>query len=132
MFMINHNLNYQVFSKRSPNPMPTPAPGWWDNLTGVVGAGISHAASGIGKGVSHATRVVDAVTSAIAQIPDELSGVLVPDYIKAPKTNSIVSIVANSDGCAAYSGGKATNFVMLDFVNIGEGIKAVSRLNGLS
>jgi hypothetical protein len=76
MFMINHNLNHQIFFRNSV--------------------------------------------------------VLMPDYGDASTTNSIASIIANSNGCAPYSGGKATNFVLLDFVDIGEGMNAVDVLNGLA
>jgi hypothetical protein len=55
-----------------------------------------------------------------------------PDYIYASTTNSISSITAHSNGCAPYSGGKATSFVLLDFVNIGDGMAAVNILNGLA
>ncbi|KAF8919532.1 PLC-like phosphodiesterase [Mucidula mucida] len=52
----------------------------------------------------------------------ELFGsILIPDYGSARETNSMPSILANSNGCASLAGGVAANFVMLDFVNIGEG-----------
>jgi len=41
-------------------------------------------------------------------------------------------IVANSNGCAPLSGNRAPNFVLLDFVNIGQGLQAVNQLNGFA
>jgi len=58
--------------------------------------------------------------------------VLIPDIFHINTTNGVPSIVANSDGCAAFSGGKATSFDMLDYVDRGEGMKAVDLLNGFS
>jgi hypothetical protein len=143
MFMINHNLDVQVFPsslKRSPLPEPTPAPGWFGDLTSVVGNGIGQATSVVGAGVGQLTTAIgngassaaQAVTSIISSASSQLSSILVPDYIDASTTNSVASIIANSNGCAPYSGGKATSFVLLDFVDIGEGMKAVDILNGLA
>ncbi|EEB89085.1 hypothetical protein MPER_12864 [Moniliophthora perniciosa FA553] len=56
-------------------------------------------------------------------------GVLVADRANAAKTNSIM---ANAGGCAPLAAGKAPNFVMLDWVNVGEGMKAVNMLNGFA
>jgi hypothetical protein len=58
--------------------------------------------------------------------------VLVPDYVGAHTTNGVPSILANSNGCAAFSGGKATSFVMIDFVDVGKGVEAVDILNGFA
>jgi hypothetical protein len=62
----------------------------------------------------------------------EIFGNLVPDYIQAPTTNSVASILANSNGCSPYSGGKAPNFVLLDFIDVGQGMQAVDILNGFA
>ncbi|KAK7030841.1 hypothetical protein VNI00_013949 [Paramarasmius palmivorus] len=59
-------------------------------------------------------------------------GVLVADRANAARTNSVQSIMANVGGCAPLAGGKAPNFVMLDWVNVGEGMKAVNMLNGFA
>ncbi|KAF6751921.1 PLC-like phosphodiesterase [Ephemerocybe angulata] len=58
------------------------------------------------------------------------SEVLVSDYAHAPRTNGQTSILAHANGCAPLSQGRAPNFVLLDFVNVGEGKKTVDRLNG--
>lgn len=110
MFMINHNLDVKLI------PLRPREPGWWDDLTSKVGGAIS-----IAK---------DTVSSAISQGQDTISSILVPDFIHTPGTNAVPSVLADSNGCAPFSGGKATNFVMLDFVDIGEGMKAVDVLNG--
>ena len=44
---------------------------------------------------------------------------------------NISRILANAAGCEPLSAGRAPNFVLLDFVNIGEGKQAVDMLNGL-
>lgn len=62
----------------------------------------------------------------------DIFGILLSDPEQASTTNGINSILANANGCAPLAGGVAPNFVMLDFVNIGEGAAAVNLLNGLS
>ncbi|PPQ64035.1 hypothetical protein CVT24_008848 [Panaeolus cyanescens] len=59
-------------------------------------------------------------------------GVLVSDFVNAPKTNSVDSILAHANGCAPLSQGRAPNFVLLDYIDIGQGKKTVDMLNGLS
>lgn len=73
--------------------------------------------------------------------------VLIPDYADIDTTNSvdscvshphspytlltrISSILADNNGCKGLAGNVNANFVMLDFVNKGEGLKAVDQLNG--
>ena len=152
MFMINHNLNAKVFPSlraRSPLPAPTAAPGLFDGIAGAihnagnvinsgisqVGGAIQNGASQVGSAIqSGASQVGGAIHSAINSGVNDgkntLDSVLVPDYLKTQTTNSIRSILADSNGCSSFSGGKATSFVMLDFVEVGEGLKAVDRLNG--
>ncbi|KAI0259107.1 PLC-like phosphodiesterase [Gloeopeniophorella convolvens] len=60
------------------------------------------------------------------------TGIIVSDPGDAPTTNSVSSIVANANGCVPLGGGRNPNFVLLDFVNIGQGVQAVNQLNGLS
>jgi hypothetical protein len=38
--------------------------------------------------------------------------------------------MANAAGCAPLGGNRNPTFVMLDFVNVGEGKKAVDQMNG--
>ncbi|KAF9033610.1 PLC-like phosphodiesterase [Panaeolus papilionaceus] len=59
-------------------------------------------------------------------------GVLVSDFVNAPKTNSESSILAHANGCAPLSQGRAPNFVLLDYIDIGQGKRTVDILNGLS
>ncbi|KAI3595893.1 PLC-like phosphodiesterase [Moniliophthora roreri] len=59
-------------------------------------------------------------------------GVLISDREDAPKTNGVPSILADASGCAPFAGGQAPNFVMLDYVNVGEGKKAMDILNGFA
>lgn len=66
----------------------------------------------------------------LEDIADE--GVIVPDFVRADETNSIASITKHADGCAKLDGvGKKPTFVLLDWVDIGEGFDAGNRLNGL-
>jgi len=59
--------------------------------------------------------------------------VLVSDPEQAPTTNGIPSITANVNGCKAIagSGGRNPNFLLLDFIELGEGLKAVNQMNGV-
>ncbi|KAF4565324.1 hypothetical protein EYR36_001894 [Pleurotus pulmonarius] len=56
-------------------------------------------------------------------------GVLVSDPVDAPVTNGVTSIVNHASGCAQFAAGRAPNFVLLDYVNIGQGKQAVDILN---
>ncbi|KAG6906668.1 hypothetical protein DXG01_012696 [Tephrocybe rancida] len=58
------------------------------------------------------------------------AGILISDHLDAPTTNSLTSILAHANRCAPFVGGRAPNFVLLDWVNIGQGHAAVDRLNG--
>ncbi|KAG6889258.1 hypothetical protein C0995_002253 [Termitomyces sp. Mi166 len=58
------------------------------------------------------------------------NGVLISDRFDAPTTNGLESILAHANRCAPYAGGRAPNFVLLDYVNVGDGREAVDRLNG--
>ncbi|KAI0633661.1 PLC-like phosphodiesterase [Trametes polyzona] len=60
------------------------------------------------------------------------TGIIVSDPLDAPTTNSVASILANAAGCEQFAAGRAPNFVLLDFVNIGKGLDAVNQLNGLA
>ncbi|KAG5642802.1 hypothetical protein DXG03_002107 [Asterophora parasitica] len=57
-------------------------------------------------------------------------GVLISNRLEAPTTNSVNSIVAHANGCAPFASRRAPNFVLLDWVNVGQGHTAVDRLNG--
>ncbi|KAF9502132.1 PLC-like phosphodiesterase [Pleurotus eryngii] len=57
-------------------------------------------------------------------------GVIVSDPFEAGTTNSVTSIRANVDLCAPLAGDRAPNFILLDFVNRGEGLRAIDLLNG--
>ncbi|KIM43912.1 hypothetical protein M413DRAFT_442978 [Hebeloma cylindrosporum] len=59
-------------------------------------------------------------------------GILIPDRLNSPKTNGVNAIVSHSAHCAPYVEDRNPNFVMLDFVNVGQGMEAVNRLNGFN
>jgi len=60
-----------------------------------------------------------------------LFGVLLPDKDAATTTNAVSSILANAAGCAQFADGRAPNFILLDWVDEGQGIQAGNQLNGL-
>ncbi|KAI8975895.1 PLC-like phosphodiesterase [Trametes punicea] len=60
------------------------------------------------------------------------TGIIVSDPSDAPTTNSVNSILQNAAGCEQFAAGRAPNFVLLDFVNLGQGLDAVNQLNGLA
>lgn len=59
-----------------------------------------------------------------------IGDIIVPAFTQASNTNGQTSILAHANGCAPLSKGRAPNFVLLDFIDIGEGKRAVDRLNG--
>ncbi|KIM43916.1 hypothetical protein M413DRAFT_68325 [Hebeloma cylindrosporum] len=59
------------------------------------------------------------------------SGVIIPDRYNAATTNGIPSIMAHVNGCLPFGANRNPQFLLLDFVNIGEGFKAADILNGL-
>ncbi|CAG8725485.1 9188_t:CDS:2, partial [Acaulospora colombiana] len=131
MFMINHNLNAKVSpwkSKRLAEPEPVAKPGWFDSITSAIGNGVDHVKDTIDQGVDHVKDTIDQVGDNVNT--DALPTILVPDFLSAPRTNGMASILADSNGCSAFSGGKAANFVLLDFVDIGQGMKTVNLMNG--
>jgi hypothetical protein len=50
--------------------------------------------------------------------------------VSPPPLPSPHRIMANANGCAPLAGNVWPNFVMLDFVNIGQGQQAVDQMNG--
>lgn len=56
--------------------------------------------------------------------------ILIPDSIKAATTNSLSSITAQTSLCV-NAFGRTPNFVLLDFISIGQAIAAQNQLNGL-
>ncbi|KZP13607.1 PLC-like phosphodiesterase [Athelia psychrophila] len=59
------------------------------------------------------------------------TGIIVSDPGAAATTNGVPSIIAHADGCAPLAGGRYPNFVLLDFVNIGDAFTAADQLNGV-
>ncbi|KAF5319583.1 hypothetical protein D9619_008370 [Psilocybe cf. subviscida] len=61
------------------------------------------------------------------------NGVIVSDPLDAPTTNGIPSIVANANKCVPLSGANRNpQFLLLDYVNLGQGFAAAAQLNGLA
>jgi len=57
-------------------------------------------------------------------------GLRIPDRMDSPRTNSVYSIEAHANHCAPLAGDQFPNFVLLDFVNIGQVATAIAHLNG--
>ncbi|KAJ7155080.1 PLC-like phosphodiesterase [Mycena filopes] len=63
----------------------------------------------------------------------DIFGIIVSDPEQAPTTNGVTSILAHANGCVSFSqGNRLPSFVLLDFVNLGQGLAAVNQLNGLA
>jgi len=60
------------------------------------------------------------------------AGVLIPDRLDSPRTNSVQDIEMHSDHCAPLANYQRPNFVLLDFVTTGSGSAAVDALNGFA
>lgn len=59
-------------------------------------------------------------------------GILIPDRLNSPRTNGISSIIDHASHCSRYVEDRYPNFVLLDYVNVGQAIEAVNRLNGFA
>jgi hypothetical protein len=57
-------------------------------------------------------------------------GILIPARLDSPRTNSVDEIEKHAEHCAPFVDDRSPNFVMLDFVNVGQGVTAVAKLNG--
>jgi len=57
-------------------------------------------------------------------------GIRLPDRLNSPRTNSVHSIKAHASHCAPLVNDQFPNFVLVDFVNIGQAVEAVAQLNG--
>lgn len=57
-------------------------------------------------------------------------GLRIPDRLDTPRTNSVTSIKAHANHCASLAGDRVPNFVLVDFVNVGQSMEAVAQLNG--
>ncbi|KAK3682166.1 PLC-like phosphodiesterase [Podospora appendiculata] len=60
----------------------------------------------------------------------DIFGILIPDRLSAPRTNSVSSILAQSDLCYR-AWGRVPNFILLDWIDQGQPMAAQNDLNGL-
>jgi len=58
-------------------------------------------------------------------------GIRLPDRLNTPRYNSVYSIKAHASHCAPLANDQYPNFVLVDFVNVGQAVRAVAQLNGL-
>jgi len=58
-------------------------------------------------------------------------GIRFPDRLNTPRTNSVHSIKAHASHCAPLVNDRYPNFVLVDFVNVGQAVRAVAELNGI-
>jgi len=59
-------------------------------------------------------------------------GLRLPDRLASPRTNGIYSITRHANHCAPLAGDRNPNFVLVDFVNLGQVPTAVAQLNGFA
>jgi len=59
-------------------------------------------------------------------------GLRLPARLESPRTNGVYSIKAHANHCAPLAGDKYPNFVLVDFVNVGQTQRAVALMNGFS
>ena len=55
--------------------------------------------------------------------------ITIPDYKDAKTTNSLESIVASSNACASLNANRNANFLLLDWVDLGDAFNAVTSNN---
>ncbi|KAH8929386.1 hypothetical protein BT69DRAFT_1311196 [Atractiella rhizophila] len=121
LYMINHNLNVKLISLPFRNSSAVAQ----DMLSRGVPLSALTGASTSPLGLS--ARAAD---DDVVELQKRATEVLVPDFFNAGTTNSQASILSNVNGCAPLAGGKATSFVMIDWVDIGAGKATVDKLNG--
>ncbi|KIL57774.1 hypothetical protein M378DRAFT_27832 [Amanita muscaria Koide BX008] len=59
-------------------------------------------------------------------------GIVISDSFDAPTTNGVTSILNNANGCVPLGGGRNPNFLLLDFVDLGNAFHAADVLNGFA
>ncbi|KAM6499914.1 PLC-like phosphodiesterase, TIM beta/alpha-barrel-containing domain containing protein [Amanita muscaria] len=59
-------------------------------------------------------------------------GIVISDAFDAPTTNGVTSILNNANGCVPLGGGRNPNFLLLDFVDLGNAFRAADVLNGFA
>jgi len=57
-------------------------------------------------------------------------GLVLPDRFNSPRTNSVDLILQHAAQCSKFVDYRNPNFVLVDYVNVGQGILAVNKLNG--
>jgi hypothetical protein len=57
-------------------------------------------------------------------------GFLLPDRLNTPRTNSLDLILQHAAHCSKFVDDRNPNFVLVDYVNVGQGVLAVDKLNG--
>ena len=65
-------------------------------------------------------------------LDESILGILVPNKGAASTTNGVASILANAAGCSGLNGGRNPNFVLLDWVDLGQPLQAVNQMNGFA
>jgi len=62
----------------------------------------------------------------------DVLGIVISDAFDAPTTNGVTSILNNANGCVPLGGGRNPNFLLLDFVDLGNAFHAADILNGFA
>jgi hypothetical protein len=55
---------------------------------------------------------------------------LLPDRLNSPRTNGVDLILKHAAQCSRFVDDQNPNFVLVDYVNVGQGVLAVDKLNG--
>jgi len=66
----------------------------------------------------------------IAVLGDQ--SILIPDLPAASNTNSLDQVLADANGCVPIGANRNPNFILMDWVDIGDGQAAADQLNGVS
>jgi len=62
----------------------------------------------------------------------DIFGIIISDPWDASTTNGVNSVLSNAYGCTSFAGGRAPNFLLLDFVDLGDAFHAANILNGFT
>ncbi|GJJ13474.1 hypothetical protein Clacol_007728 [Clathrus columnatus] len=62
----------------------------------------------------------------------DILSVLIPDKLQAATTNGMTSVLDDAAGCAPLNGGRNPNFILADWVDIGQLIQTAALLNNVA
>ncbi|CAA7264435.1 unnamed protein product [Cyclocybe aegerita] len=104
----------------------------WETPFGVTNASFPCSADRISGPLATADHTYTINHSLNKNIIPIGGGVIVSDPLDAPTTNGVPSIMANVQKYLPLGANRNPQFILLEFVNIGEGFRAVDMPNGLA